>query len=161
MIESGLIFWWIHLGLGQHANTLPAEHLLAGPKIIFIAAFFYNAAITLPKFSVLFFYYRIFESTSTWLFCGLWVIGGMNAAWLVSAWISTIFQCVPVRAAWDPAFQEGSRCFDQRTWFLGTAIPSMIIDFLILILPLPRLWKLKATWRKRLMVACIFVCGYW
>jgi hypothetical protein len=147
--------------LGKHAATVPKEHLLEGPKIIFVAAFFYDAAITFPKFSVLFFYHRIFQRNFDWFYYALWTVGSMNAAWLISAWISTIFQCVPVQAAWNPAFQKGARCFDQRIWFLGTAIPSMIIDFLILIMPLPLLWNLQASWRRRVMVSAIFVCGYW
>lgn len=82
----------------------------------------------------------------------------MNAAWLIAAWFSTIFQCIPVEAAWMTI--KGSHCFSQTQWFLGTAIPSMIIDACILIMPLPMLWGLKASKSRRALVTGIFICGY-
>ncbi|KAF2877543.1 hypothetical protein BDV95DRAFT_590111 [Massariosphaeria phaeospora] len=151
----------IDLGLGRHAATVPEEHLLKGPKIIFIAAFLYDAAICLPKFSALFFYHRIFGNTSRPLVYCLWTVGTLNAMWLISAWLTTIFECIPVHALWDPVARErGARCFDQWRWFLGTAISSMIIDLMILIMPLPFLWNLQASWKRRATVSVIFICGY-
>ncbi|CAJ2512712.1 Uu.00g008310.m01.CDS01 [Anthostomella pinea] len=156
--ETALIFWWIDLGLGKHAITVPPADLAEGPKIIFIAAFLYDCNIALPKFSALFFYRRIFERTSRWLTVTLWTVAAMNAGWLFSAWISTIFQCTPVNAAWETVPE--STCISQWTWFLGTAIPSIVIDFLILIIPLPMLWGLQASASRRIMVGAVFICGY-
>lgn len=43
IVETSLIYWWISLGLGRHASTVSPEDLLQGPRIIFAAAFFYDA----------------------------------------------------------------------------------------------------------------------
>lgn len=83
----------------------------------------------------------------------------MNAGWLLSAWLSTVFQCTPVNAAWETV--PGSTCISQWGWFLGTAIPSMIIDFFILMIPLPMLWGLQTTVSRRILVGLVFLCGYW
>jgi hypothetical protein len=157
--EMALIYWWIDLGLGKHAATVPPEDLAQAPKIIFVAAFLYDCNISLPKFAALFFYRRIFGYVSRWLSIALWVVGAMNAGWLLSALLSTVFQCQPVNAAWQAV--EGAECISQWGWFLGTAIPSMIIDFFILVLPLPLLWGLRAPASRRLMVVLVFLCGYW
>ncbi|KAK6208474.1 putative secondary metabolism biosynthetic enzyme [Pestalotiopsis sp. IQ-011] len=156
--ETGLIFWWIKLGLGKHAATTSPEDLAKGPKIIFIAAFLYDSNISLPKFSALFFYRRIFQRTNIWFTAALWTVSIMNAGWLLSAWLSTVFQCTPVNAAWETV--PGSTCISQWGWFFGTAIPSMIIDLCILILPLPLLWGLRASPARRFLVGVVFLCGY-
>lgn len=156
--ETSLIYWWISLGLGRHASTLPPDDVLQGPKIIFVAAFFYDACIVLPKFSVLFFYYRIFEKTSHWFYVALRVVGTLNAAWFVGGCLSTLFQCVPVEKAWSPI--DRGHCFSQPTWFLGTAISSTIIDLCILLMPLPMLWRLQASKARKLLLTGVFLCGY-
>lgn len=157
--ETALIFWWIDLGLGKHQATVEPADLAMGPKIIFIATFFYDCNISLPKFSALFFYNRIFGRTNKWFTIALWTVGTLNTGWLLSSLVSTIFQCTPINAAWEVV--PGSTCIAQWSWFFGTAIPSMIIDFLILIMPLPILWGLKAPISRRIMVGTIFLCGYW
>ncbi|KAI0021211.1 hypothetical protein F4780DRAFT_292841 [Xylariomycetidae sp. FL0641] len=156
--ETALIFWWISLGLGKHAATVPPEDLAQGPKVIFIAAFLYDCSISIPKFSALFFYRRIFATTSKWFTIALWTVGAMNAGWLLSALISTVFQCTPINAAWETV--PGSTCISQWGWFFGTAIPSMIIDAFILLLPMPLLWGLQAPVSRRIIVGSIFLCGY-
>ncbi|KAK8030029.1 hypothetical protein PG993_011320, partial [Apiospora rasikravindrae] len=155
---NGVIIWWIDLGLGKHAATAPEENLAKVPKIIFVGAFLYDCGISLPKFSVLFFYRRIFETTSWWLTIALWTVGAMNAGWLVSALVSTIFQCSPINAAWETV--PGSTCIPQWDWFLGTALPSMIIDLCILIIPMPILLRLQAPLARRVKVGVLFLCGY-
>ena len=159
MAEFGLIYWWISLGLGRHASTLPTKNLLEALKIVFAAAFLYDASISLPKLSAICFYYRIFRKTNCWFYTALHVLGGMTVAWLVAAWLSTIFQCTPVKKAWSPL--EEDHCFNQWRSFLGTAIPSTVIDFCILIMPLPLLWSIHASQSRRLLITGIFLCGYW
>ena len=114
--------------------------------------------IGLPKFSVLFFYYRIFGKTSHWFYVALRVVGAMNAAWFVAAFLSTLLQCMPVEKAWSTV--QGGHCFSKWTLYLGTAIPSTIIDLCILLMPLPMLWRLRASRTKKLMIIGVFLCGY-
>ncbi|KAI1206599.1 uncharacterized protein F4807DRAFT_226546 [Annulohypoxylon truncatum] len=156
--ETAVILWWTRLGLGKHAVTIPPADLAEGPKMIFIATIFYSCNISLPKFSALFFYHRVFERTSKWFTVARWIVGAMNAAWLVSATINVFLQCTPVNAAWEPV--PGSTCISQWGWFIGTAIPSMVIDLLILIMPMPLLWRLQAPVSRRIMVGVLFLCGY-
>ncbi|KAL1971039.1 hypothetical protein VTN77DRAFT_2873 [Rasamsonia byssochlamydoides] len=157
--ESGLIYWWISLGLGRHSAVLPVYNQQQGPKIIFAAAFLYDAGITFPKFSVLFFYYRIFQRTAEWFYFALWIVGSLCAAWLLGSWLSTMFQCNPVRASWEPV--PGAHCISQWKWFLGTATPSMVLDLIILVIPLPMLWGLHVSNIRRVLLFGVFICGYW
>ncbi|OTA63676.1 hypothetical protein K449DRAFT_381414 [Hypoxylon sp. EC38] len=153
-----MIFWWIGLGLGKHAITVPPADLLKGPKIVFIASLLNDFNISLPKFSVLFFYHRIFARASKWFTIAVWTVGIMNVAWLVGAFGSTLFQCTPIHAAWEVV--PGSTCISQWGFFFGTAVPSTVIDLFILLMPMPLLWGLQAPVSRRIMVGVVFLCGY-
>ena len=153
-----LIFHWLTLGLGRHFTTIPPSDIPQIYKIIFATSFMYGFAVSLPKFSVLFFYDRIFQRTSQWLYIATIVVGTLNLAWLVASWFTTIFACVPVEASWT--MSKDARCMEPLQSYLGTSIPSMVIDLCILLIPLPRLWNLKASKTRRAFVTCIFICGY-
>ncbi|KAF1956447.1 hypothetical protein CC80DRAFT_563327 [Byssothecium circinans] len=55
---------------------------------------------------------------------------------------------------------EPGRCLDYYRWWLGSAISSVIIDAIILIMPLPSLWELHLTMGRKLLVLAVFICGY-
>ncbi|KAI3340659.1 hypothetical protein F4824DRAFT_517121 [Ustulina deusta] len=156
--ENAIILWWISLGLGKHAATIPPADQAKSPMIIFIANLLYYTNISLPKFSALFFYGRIFQQTNKWFTLALWAIGVMNAGWLLSTWVVSIFGCTPINGAWEKV--PGRICIPQWNWLLGAAIPSMVIDLLILTLPLPMLWGLQVTAIRRIMVVVAFLFGY-
>ena len=55
-------------------------------------------------------------------------------------------QCVPLAALWNPAL---GHCIDKRNHFLGNAIPNIITDLLLTIMPVPYIWNLnKSNWKK-------------
>ncbi|GAW22663.1 hypothetical protein ANO14919_122050 [Xylariales sp. No.14919] len=156
--ETALLLWLIHLGLGRHVAAVPPANLAKGPMIIFIINLLYYPNISLPKFSVLFFYGRVFQRTSKWLTFALWAVGITNAGWLLTGWTVTIFRCTPINATWE-AVPE-STCVSTWDWFLGSAIPNLLIDIVILTLPLPMLWGLQATAFRRIMTVIVFIFGY-
>lgn len=51
-------------------------------------------------------------------------------------------------------------CSNVDTVWLGSVIPSTIIDLIILIMPLPMIWKLQMKLTKKILVMGVFVCGY-
>ncbi|KAJ5215985.1 uncharacterized protein N7498_002392 [Penicillium cinerascens] len=156
--ESALIFYWISLGLGRHSATLPISNQLEGPKIIFAAAYLYDACITFPKLSVLCFYHRVLKRGGIWVRPTLWAVGTLCVCWLIGAWLATTFQCTPVHASWDPV--PNAKCFTQWKFFTGTAAPSAVLDVIILLIPLPLLWSLHMTKAKKVMLTGLFICGY-
>ncbi|KAI0179745.1 hypothetical protein GGR52DRAFT_587285 [Hypoxylon sp. FL1284] len=158
IVENSLVFWWISLGLGKHAATVSTSNLEMGNKILFIDAFLFDWTISLPKFSVLFFYGRIFAGTRRWFSVALWTVGALNTSWVLSNVISRFNHCMPVSAAWKQT--PGESCFPQWGWFLGTAIASLVIDILIFLMPMPLLWSLQVPLSRRILVVVIFVFGY-
>ena len=116
-------------------------------------------SIMLPKYSVLFFYARVFGANSTAFKISLWVTGALVTAILLYSLTTTMFQCVPIRKTW--LIMTPGHCLDHYKLILATAACNVAIDVLILILPLPLLWSLHTGRARKINLTLVFFCGYW
>ncbi|KAL4912327.1 hypothetical protein BDW62DRAFT_24876 [Aspergillus aurantiobrunneus] len=161
IILCSLILAWRGVGLGYHADIVAAnnpEHLITGAKYLYIAIFFFDGSVCFPKISALFFYARIFRSNNRVFKTQLWLAGALTTGWLLSAWISTLLECRPFAKIWIPTLP--GTCIDTYTWYLATAILSSLIDLYILLLPVPLIWALQASLRRRIYVLITFFMTY-
>jgi hypothetical protein len=154
-----MVFWWIKLGLGRHEATIPLDNLAQAGKIVFASGFLFNTGLVLPKFSVLFFYHRIFGKSHQWFYNLIWVAASLNLAWLITTYFCAAFQCDPPRAAWTTV--PGAKCIPIGRIYVGTSVVSTIIDLVIILMPVPMLMGLQATKTRRALVLIVFLCGYW
>ncbi|KAI6090040.1 hypothetical protein F4821DRAFT_275245 [Hypoxylon rubiginosum] len=156
-----LMLVWRNIGLGQHADTILAENpllLLQGAKYLYIATFIFDCSITFPKLSAIFFYARVFRSNNKLFKINLWIAGCLVTGWLVAAAVSTIFQCTPIKKAWNPILP--GTCINTSAWYLATSAISVVIDFYILLLPVPMIWALKMSLKRRLYLLGAFFLAY-
>ncbi|KAI1371685.1 hypothetical protein F4677DRAFT_450169 [Hypoxylon crocopeplum] len=157
--EFALAIVLVNLGLGHHTMTLPFENITPLLKVLFAAQLLYDINLFLLKTSALLFFSRIFPSqTGTWFRIGLWLIHGLNTAWLLGNFIGTFFLCSPIQRFWLP-LMDGT-CNPTSMLWIGSAVPSVIIDFLILVLPMPIIWGLRASRMRKSGITIIFVLGY-
>ena len=82
----------------------------------------------------------------------------MIAWWIAINFVAT-FNCIPVDKYWKPKLS--GTCIDTYEAFLGASIPNLITDFFLLLLPLPMLWRLHISWRSKIGLILVFLCGYW
>lgn len=70
-----------------------------------------------------------------------------------------IFQCWPVRAIWDKTITD-AKCLPVSTaiGFTGAGL-SIVEDFIILLLPLPLVWKLQMGTKKKAGVMFLISVG--
>ena len=138
---------------------VPPTHQFELLKLLWVEYYIFDTGTSLAKSSALFFYARIFNSANNKKFkYALWATQAAVFLWLFAILISVVFSCIPVQKTWQP-WIEG-HCSNEDTVWLGSVIPSIIIDFVILILPLPMLWKLQIKPLQKLLVTGIFICGY-
>ncbi|KAI0022369.1 hypothetical protein F4780DRAFT_733979 [Xylariomycetidae sp. FL0641] len=158
--QQAVILEWVHLGFGRHIWTLPPQNLALFSKLVFVSYFFYDTALFLTKASALLFLSRIFPpfANSRFFNLALYVTHGLNIAWLLGIIFGTIFFCDPVQKNWDTSI-EGT-CGTNTDLFIGSAVPSVAIDLIILILPLPKVWRLQTSTSKRWAITAVFVLGY-
>jgi hypothetical protein len=115
----------------------------------------YATALMLVKISIVTSYLRVFPTT---LFRR--IMYALSAC-IVAVWICsilvTIFQCKPVRSAWD--FTLARDCLDIVSFFYFTTAFSIFTDFLLCILPLPVFFRLKLPARQKIIVSMLFGIG--
>ncbi len=160
LAQKAISLYWIRIGLGKHVSQVSDKDLAKGLLLFYAMHFLFDAAISLPKLSALLFYARIFMIPgNTWFTRSLWITAALVIAWLISGISSSTFQCTPVSKAWSP--NVPGHCIHLSGWWIGISCSSVIIDFIILILPLPVLWNLQLKRFRKCLVTAVFICGYW
>ncbi len=71
---------------------------------------------------------------------------------------TTIFQCNPVRGFWDHTVQASCKV-DVYAFFIGNAVPNIITDWALLILPIPYVWRLQKSRVQKIALCGIFLLG--
>ena len=69
-----------------------------------------------------------------------------------------IAMCRPREKIWNQLLP--GHCFNNDASFLATGIFNVISDFMILILPMPALWRLQVPLRKKVMMIAVFATGF-
>ncbi|KAI9727186.1 MAG: hypothetical protein M1834_008494 [Cirrosporium novae-zelandiae] len=112
--------------------------------------------ITPAKLSILCFYLRIFfgQRFKFWVSVTGFMILGHGVGVLFAA----IFQCSPIAYTWDKAIMDGT-CFNQQAFYRYVSIPVIVTDVMIMILPLPFLWKLKVSTSQKIALTGVFILG--
>lgn len=125
-------------------------------QLVFAYDCFYNIAYPPIKISILLFYHRIF------VYRRFRQVNGVAIGFLVCYMIATtlvgIFSCIPVKASWDFTV-EPIRCIDENMFYIASASVNVFTDVLILVLPLPIVWKLKISKAQKIAVSFIFALG--
>jgi hypothetical protein len=78
-------------------------------------------------------------------------------AWWIAFFGGTMGDCVPLRKLWTPKLP--GVCVDQNKACGSTGIAHIILDLIILLLPLPVIWKLRTDKVKKVMISGLFLMG--
>lgn len=124
----------------------------------YIAMLMYFLVVTFTKLSVLAFYLQIFPGRGfrNWTF----TLMACNVACMVSMILATTFRCWPIEGTWlewDGTFQ--GRCSDMTPLVWAGAILTILLDVATLVLPMPALWKLNMSIKKRVQIMLMFGVG--
>ena len=115
----------------------------------------YPLAIASIKVSTLLLYLRIFPGRQFRLW--LWSVGLFVAIFTGIQVLGSIFQCRPIRKAWDPLVDE--HCIQVDLLYLICGGMSILTDVMILIAPIPSLWRLHMGIRQKIQSMSIFCIG--
>jgi hypothetical protein len=117
---------------------------------------YFGDAVT-TKAALLLLYYRIFGVNSTFRRT-IYLSGFVITAYFIACTIAAIAGCQPVSYFWNKS--QPGHCMDEVNFFRWNGIASMLMDFLILCLPLPMTWRIKANRRQKIILSGIFLLGF-
>jgi hypothetical protein len=69
-----------------------------------------------------------------------------------------IFPCKPIAKAWDVTITEGS-CINRGAVYIMQAVTNIVTDIVLLLLPIPIVWKLQMPVVQKIGLVLIFVVG--
>lgn len=143
-------------GMGLHADTIPLGNVVMIAKFLVVAEILYVFNLVWTKLSILLMYYRIFRFPyfKTWAY----IIGTFVILWVICITFLFIFICVPVEKLWYP--QIPGRCINQVGTWIANAVSTIATDIVILLLPIPQVWKLQLRLSEKIAVSIAFSLGF-
>jgi hypothetical protein len=142
-------------GYGKHKADIPKPQLHKALFWFFIEQINYKMVICLNKVSVVLLYRRIFVANGFRILC--WVVLSLVISWTIAALGATIFQCVPVRGAWNSTVP--ATCIDTSMFWMAYAITNILTDGIVIVLPMREVFKLNLNKRQKAMLCGVFLLG--
>lgn len=132
------------------------DHLNWIAKMSFVVQILYMPILLTTKISILLFYFRLspnplYKKVVKIVLC-------FSVAFGIAVTGADIFQCTPVAFMFDSTIL-GGKCINQMLFFKSTAIINIINDFVVFVLPLPTLWKLKLPNVQKVALCFILSLG--
>ncbi|KAM5341226.1 hypothetical protein ACJ41O_015335 [Fusarium nematophilum] len=155
IIVSACMQLAIQNGYGMHKADLTKDELRTALKMFFIAQTPYKATVCLNKVAAILLYLRLFVTRSFRMVC--FVVMGIIVGWSIGGIGATIWQCVPIEAAWNKSVE--ATCIDSNKFWVAYAVMNILTDIMVLALPIAPIMSLQMNMRERLMLCCVFLLG--
>ena len=85
---------------------------------------------------------------------------GVIVTFYIIVMVFNIIECKPREAIWNPLIRaEEAWCFNRDAIFQATGVFNVVSDFAILIIPIPTIWNLQMTRRRKIAVTGLFAIG--
>lgn len=126
-------------------------------QIVALFSLAWAFALLFIKMSILLLYRRIFAVKKFILATN--IMGGVVFCWFLIVIFELAFVCRPYAFNWDKSIQGGT-CGPEIKLWLSNGILHVIIDTIILILPMPMVWKLNTQLSNKISLSIIFGLGF-
>ncbi|KAF2729106.1 putative integral membrane protein [Polyplosphaeria fusca] len=145
-------------GLGRDIWTLKPDQITDVLFYYFLGEFGYLEGMGFIKISILCFLLSIFPDKRFRM--AVYVIMGLCAAYCITFFFTTLFQCTPITLAWtqwDRLHQGTCRNVHLLGWI--SAVVNIVLDTAVMALPIKELLGLNMNWKKKLAVISMFLVG--
>ncbi|CAD6590416.1 MAG: hypothetical protein ASARMPREDX12_004355 [Alectoria sarmentosa] len=148
---------------GHRSNSAPSQATPPDrhPQLVTVDGLLYVVSITIAKFAILIFLYRIFKVSSKFRYTS-WAVGAIMAVWALITVLLVCFSCKPLAASFNyklrfaPTTVRKPESYDVENIF---GFCNIFVDFMLLLMPMPLLWMLHMTRAKKVGVSVIFANG--
>ena len=128
-----------------------SEHLLH--QINFAIQFLYIFSVAPVKISVLLFYRRIFGTRKFGV--TLMIVGVCVIMWAIAFFFATLFQAWPISYNWTGVGKPTD--YTLLYWIIAGS--DIFLDLITVVLPVPMIWGLQMSQRRKWIVTGIFGLG--
>ncbi|KAI0448393.1 hypothetical protein F5B21DRAFT_122014 [Xylaria acuta] len=142
-------------GLGHHAQTVPAPNQFSIPKVLFSFELFHIISLNVGKLSALFFYLKLFNNKSVARITK-WCILAVSLG-TVGLILWQFLFCHPLYKMWE--WDGLENCGDRQPLYVAVCVWSIFTDLLVLVVPLPIIWKLKMERTQKIRLSWLFAAG--
>ncbi|CAH0027323.1 unnamed protein product [Clonostachys rhizophaga] len=143
-----------HVGTGEsEVNPEQLEYFL---KCLYVASISYVVSIVFIKLTILAFYWKLFSVAARW---PIRILAASVVAWLIAFVYLGAFGCLPIRAQWDVTAMATAKCVPPKSIYLGASLPNVITDLILVLMPIPYVWRLNIALQQRLILAGLFLLG--
>lgn len=125
-------------------------------QLLFLSPILWITAVTIIRAAIILLYIQIFPTRSFLVAC--YAALAVNSLFGASALIADCLICRPIAYRWAPDLIGGS-CGDQKLLTMYVAICNLLLDVMVVILPMPILWRLQLTRSKKMSLSFIFGIG--
>ena len=116
----------------------------------------YLGAVVFPKLAILAIYLPVFTSRPYRIAC--WILFGILVANWFAFTVATCLQCRPLEYLWNQSNPDG-HCYNIELLYRLSALPNSFTDEVMLVLPLPVLWKLHSSKTVKIGLIITFATG--
>ncbi|KAI0451111.1 hypothetical protein F5B21DRAFT_488212 [Xylaria acuta] len=156
---TAVLFEAFRWGIGRHIWDEPAVWLVSALKYQTIASQIYTIASTAIKLSLLFLYRRLFN-LKTKPITRAAINGGIVVVFLfnLGLFLGIVFFCIPVQKAWDNSLD--GHCSSPAPLSYLSGVWNVVVDIYILVLPIPLVWDLNMSLKRKLRLIAVFGVGF-
>ncbi|KAI0597599.1 hypothetical protein F4775DRAFT_593288 [Biscogniauxia sp. FL1348] len=154
---EGTSLWAIHNGLGYHTAEVQWEQVAVQIKLVTSSYFTWTLSTTSCKVAVLVMYLDIFR-TDVGFRRAVYVLIGLCTLYPIVFIPFFVTVCNPVWAAWDPILSQ-TNCRPLEVQEIASVAVNLFLDFAVVTLPIPVVWKLQMPTNKKLGVTAMFSLG--
>ncbi|KAI9722995.1 MAG: hypothetical protein M1812_001444 [Candelaria pacifica] len=109
--------------------------------------------------SILFLYLRVMPTGQRKSRMSTYAVMAVIVGAIISLELSYIFACKPFSHRWNNAGGSSATCIDVTLHGVINEIINIVTDILIIILPIPMIWSLHLSTRKKVGVILVFATG--
>ncbi|KAL7782340.1 hypothetical protein V8C43DRAFT_296088 [Trichoderma afarasin] len=158
--QQALLYFFLEFGAGMHITQVMQDHpewmtiLLKG---LLLEEYWYVFMQFAVKMCFLLFFFRLSETQLFLQF--LWAIIGFHMLSTIAIWLLYSLQCRPLKAFYAPELYPDAKCLSTTiTYFVPYSL-NLFVDVCILFLPLPTIWTLQMSLKRRLAVLVVLTTG--
>ncbi|TRX88382.1 hypothetical protein FHL15_010695 [Xylaria flabelliformis] len=161
LLQTGVIIGSIKQGgVGLHIDYLEEtqpEKITIFLKYLVAESIWYLATIWIAKLSICILYRRLFPGR--WVYVVLCIVVFIMIGTSIATVITLFVACRPFSANWGPPEVQQTHCIDKEPLFVWGTLPNVITDAILLIIPLPIVWKLHMATNLKMALTVTFLIG--